>query len=38
MKDSDGYRDAMRIVRLSNKDLWLDYTYQSEVTQYKFEF
>ncbi|MEN9333934.1 MAG: hypothetical protein RLY35_1114 [Bacteroidota bacterium] len=38
MKDADGYRDAMRIVRLSNKDLWLDYTYQSEVTQYKFEF
>jgi hypothetical protein len=41
MKYSDGYRESVRIVRLTNKEFWFDltdtYNGQKDVVQYKFE-
>jgi hypothetical protein len=41
LKDAEGYRDALRIVRLTNKEFWIDitetYNGQTDVSMYKFE-
>jgi hypothetical protein len=40
-KYSDGFREAFRIVRLTNKEFWFDFTFnyngEKDVLQYKFE-